>query len=92
MVALYVFSTPIGVVIGIALHGSYQENAPNTLIATGVLDSISAGILISDALLNIMGPHFQSVAYKNAPKTAKVMQVAGFWLGSGIMAYIGKYA
>ncbi len=92
MVAVYVLSTPIGVFLGILLNENYNENAQGTLIATGVLDSISAGILISDSLVNILGPHFQSPGYKGVSTKAKAAQLFFFWLGCGIMAFIGKYA
>ncbi|KAJ3251209.1 hypothetical protein HK104_007385, partial [Borealophlyctis nickersoniae] len=48
MVIFYTLTTPIGIAIGIALRESYAENATHALITTGVLDALSAGILLYD--------------------------------------------
>jgi zinc transporter 1/2/3 len=92
MVAIFVLSTPLGSLIGILINSSYNETSTNTLLVTGVLDSICAGILIYDALVNMIGAYVQSSSFRKQSALAKIMQVSAFWLGAGIMAYIGQYA
>jgi zinc transporter 1/2/3 len=50
----YSLTAPIGVAIGISISGSYSENAPATLLVQGILDAVSAGILIYTALVELM--------------------------------------
>merc|ERR1712093_772808 len=38
--------TPIGIAIGVGVHETYNVNGRAALISIGVLDSISAGILL----------------------------------------------
>ena len=48
MVCLYSLSTPIGTAIGVGVNESYKENSEAALLAIGMLECISAGILIYD--------------------------------------------
>ena len=45
MVLLYPMVTPVGMVVGIAIHSFHNANDPSTIIAQGVFGSLSAGIL-----------------------------------------------
>jgi len=92
MAAIYGLSTPLGIVIGIGLNGSWNDNSSSTLVTIGVLESIAAGILIYDSLVNIIGPHMQSPAFRAQSAGLRAAQLLAFWLGAGIMAFIGKYA
>lgn len=46
--------TPIGVAIGIGVHASYNPNSGAALLSIGVLDAISAGILIYAGLIEML--------------------------------------
>jgi len=46
--------TPIGVAIGIGVHSAYNPNSGAALLSIGVLDSISAGILIYAGLVEML--------------------------------------
>ena len=92
MVLFYSLTTPIGVALGIAIHKTYNEHSTTNLIITGVLDSVSAGILIFDSLVNIITPHMNSPTYRNASFSSCALQIACMWLGGSIMAMLGKWA
>ncbi|KAI8818679.1 Zinc/iron permease [Fimicolochytrium jonesii] len=92
MVIFYCFTTPIGIALGIALNSSYNENATRALISTGVLDALSAGILLYDGLANIIVPHFQSMNFKHARISAQFVQFLSLWAGAALMAVIGRWA
>lgn len=47
--------TPIGVGIGIGVHSGYNPNSGAALLSIGILDSISAGILIYAGLVEMYG-------------------------------------
>ncbi|KAJ3173939.1 high-affinity Zn(2+) transporter zrt1 [Geranomyces variabilis] len=92
MVVFYSFTTPFGIALGIALSQSFSENATAALIATGVLDSLSAGILLYDGLANIIVPHFQSKNFRGASAKGQGAQFFFLWLGAFVMALIGRWA
>ena len=46
LVMAYAVTTPLGVGIGIAIHQSYNANSTQALLSQGILDALSAGILI----------------------------------------------
>ena len=72
MVLFYSVTTPIGVAIGVAIHSTYNENASSSLIINGVLDSVSAGILIYDVLVNILTPHVNCNLFRDTTSFRQV--------------------
>eukprot|EP01119_Soliformovum_irregulare_P001468 TRINITY_DN1116_c0_g1_i1.p1 TRINITY_DN1116_c0_g1~~TRINITY_DN1116_c0_g1_i1.p1 ORF type:complete len:393 (+),score=62.80 TRINITY_DN1116_c0_g1_i1:48-1181(+) len=92
MVVFYTFTTPIGVAIGVGIASSYNSNSAGSLIAQGVLESISAGILLYDVLVNIISTHTRSPYFYSCSTRAQVLQLAFLWLGTFVMALIGKWA
>ena len=50
------------------------------------------GILIYDALINIVAPHFRSLDFKSACTHHQFLHLGALWLGTILMAIIGKYA
>ena len=73
-------------------HSTVNENATTALISTGVLDALSAGILLYDGLANIIVPHFQSKNFRGAAVKAQGAQFFSLWLGAFVMAVIGRWA
>lgn len=92
MVLFYSITTPVGVAIGVGVHATYNDNSVSTLVINGVLDSISAGILIYDALVNIITPHIACPLFREASLGRKAAQMVCLWIGAGIMAAIGRWA
>eukprot|EP00835_Amoeboradix_gromovi_P000466 NODE_16_length_41655_cov_0.272813.p17 type:complete len:236 gc:universal NODE_16_length_41655_cov_0.272813:27837-27130(-) len=92
MVCFYSLATPFGMCIGVAVHEWYSENSVATLIAIGILEGLSCGILLYDGLLNIIGPHFQNDSFKTISTAKQMGQIIAFWSGSAAMAVIGKWA
>ncbi|TNY21115.1 Zip-domain-containing protein, partial [Rhodotorula diobovata] len=84
--------TPIGVAIGIGVHSAYNPNSGAALLSIGVLDSISAGILIYAGLVEMLAHDFMhgELSHARAPKV-----VAAFFFllaGSLCMSVLGKWA
>lgn len=44
---IFTLITPIGIAIGIAVRHSFSQNGKAALLSVGILNSISAGILVS---------------------------------------------
>lgn len=89
----YGMTTPIGIAIGLGVHDTYNPESKSALIVQGVLDSISAGILLYAALVELLVNDFI-----NDPKFHKksiAHQCSAFFiflLGAGMMSLIGVWA
>lgn len=92
MVIFYSLTTPLGVAIGIGIHRGFQENSINNLITQGVLDALSAGILLYDSLVNIIVPHFSNPSYMESSLGRQLTQLGSLWLGATLMALVGRWA
>ena len=51
---LYGITTPIGIAIGLGVRTSYNPNSPTASIVSGVLDSLSAGVLVYTGLVEVI--------------------------------------
>ncbi|KAL8483570.1 hypothetical protein ACS0TY_026308 [Phlomoides rotata] len=60
MACFFAITTPIGIGIGIGISSIYNANSPRSLIIEGILDSISAGILVYMALVDLTAADFLS--------------------------------
>jgi zinc transporter 1/2/3 len=54
---VYGVATPIGIAVGLGLRHSYAPNSPTASIVSGVLDSLSAGILLYTGLVEVRSVH-----------------------------------
>ena len=87
----FTFATPIGVAIGLTLASQQSSNSRGLLIAQGVLDSISAGILIFMALVDMISDSFQSPHIENR-RCLRLAMIAAIFFGASVMALIGLWA
>jgi len=92
MVLFYTFTTPIGIAIGIGINSSFNAHSAASLIIQGVLDSLSAGILIYDGLVNIVTPHFTSQKFTEKPAWEQAVHLFMLWFGAFMMALVGRWA
>jgi hypothetical protein len=67
-------------------------NATTLILATGILQSFGAGIVIYDALINIIHPHCIAERFRRASAVAQAGQVASLWLGVAVMSIIELWA
>ncbi|CRG88074.1 hypothetical protein PISL3812_05101 [Talaromyces islandicus] len=89
----YALSTPIAIAIGLGVRQSYPPEGRTTLIVNGVFDSISAGILIYTALVELMAHEFMfSSSMRRAPLRTVLWAFFLICLGAGLMALLGKWA
>ena len=69
--------------------------ADNVIIsnsAQGILESLSAGILIYNSTVNLIQPLFTSKEYHESSNSAKLFDALYLWIGCIIMAIIGNWA
>ncbi|THW68691.1 ZIP zinc/iron transport family [Aureobasidium pullulans] len=89
----YAISTPIAIAIGLGVRQSFAPGSQTTLIANGVFDSISAGILIYTGLVELMAHEFMFSTYMQRANIKTVLTAFFVMcLGAGLMALLGKWA
>lgn len=92
MALMYTLTTPTGVVIGILISKSFSGQSSSSLLASGILDSISAGILIYDALVNLITVNItHSKYFSKLSIFRKLLVFICMWVGAAIMAALGAY-
>ncbi|KAL4912781.1 Zinc/iron permease [Aspergillus aurantiobrunneus] len=89
----YAVSTPIAIAIGLGVRQAYPPEGYTTLVVNGVFDSISAGILIYTALVELMAHEFMfSTSMRKAPIKNVLAAFGLVCLGALLMALLGKWA
>ncbi|CAN8327128.1 unnamed protein product [Cochlearia groenlandica] len=85
MAFFFTITTPIGVALGTAVASSYNSYSVAALVAEGVLDSLSAGILVYMALVDLIAADFlskkMSVDFK-----VQIVSYCFLFLGAGMMS------
>ncbi|KAJ1655630.1 hypothetical protein IWQ61_004645 [Dispira simplex] len=88
----YAITTPLGTALGVALRSVYQARSPTTLAVQGVLDAVSAGILIYTALVNLMAQEFGQPSFQRLPKRTQHLYLVALYAGVATMSVIGIWA
>ncbi|KAL5836207.1 hypothetical protein ACOSQ3_015761 [Xanthoceras sorbifolium] len=91
MACFFAITTPLGISIGTAIASVYNPNSPGALIVEGVLDSVSAGILVYMALVDLIAADFLS---KRMSCNFRLQVVSYFmlFLGAGLMSLLAIWA
>ena len=55
---LYGITTPVGIAIGLGVRTTYNPNSTTASIVSGVLDSLSAGVLVYTGLVEVRTNNF----------------------------------
>jgi len=50
---IYGFTTPIGIAVGLGVRTTYNPGTPTASVVSGVMDAVSAGILIYASLVEV---------------------------------------
>lgn len=89
----YAISTPASIAVGLGVRSTFSPESQTTLIAYGVFDSISAGILIYTGLVELMAHEFIfSMSMRRASMKELTAAAGTMSLGAGLMALLGKWA
>ncbi|KAF7356218.1 ZIP-like iron-zinc transporter [Mycena venus] len=90
---IYGLSTPVGIAVGLGLRSSYNPGSATASIVSGVLDSLSAGILIYTGLVELLAHEFLfNKEMMNSSNGKLVYALGTMLLGCGVMALLGKWA
>lgn len=85
----FIASTPLGIAIGIGARNSYNSNNRQTLLATGILDSISAGLLLYSGLVQILVNDFLQNKQMLEGSSGRCL-MAVFWLTAGLFVMVSR--
>lgn len=85
MACFFAITAPTGVGVGVGVASFYNANSPRALVVEGILDSISAGILIYMALVDLIAADFLSRRMSCNIRLQGASYVALF-LGAGSMS------
>lgn len=91
MACFFALTTPLGIAVGTGISSIYNPNSPRALVIEGIFDSISAGILVYMALVDLIAADFLS---KRMSCNLKLQIVSYFalFIGAGLMSSLALWA
>ncbi|KAJ4473600.1 Zinc/iron permease [Lentinula aciculospora] len=90
---LYGITTPVGIAAGLGVRTTYNPDSTTASIVSGVMDSLSAGILIYTGMVELLAHEFLfSREMQTSSNTRLARCVCTMLLGCGLMALLGKWA
>ncbi|CCG84037.1 protein of unknown function [Taphrina deformans PYCC 5710] len=90
--AAYGLTTPLAIAIGLGVRTAYNPESFTASIVSGVLDSISAGILIYTGLVELLAADFLFNPQRTKNTKRLLFMLGSVALGAGLMALLGKWA
>ncbi|KAL2897488.1 Zinc transporter 1 [Bienertia sinuspersici] len=91
MALFFSLTTPIGIGIGIAICGVYDESSPRSLIIQGIFEAAAAGILIYMALVDLLAADFMNPRMQ-ANTRIQLGSHLSLLLGAACMSVLAKWA
>lgn len=88
----YGLTTPISIAIGLGVRTTYNSGSFTANVVSGVLDAISAGILIYTGFVEMIARDFLFNPYRTQDKKRLAFMLVSLYLGTIIMALLGKWA
>ncbi|KAI8368245.1 Zinc/iron permease [Radiomyces spectabilis] len=93
MGTVFTIMTPLGAAIGIGIHSSFNPNSSSSILASAILDSLSAGILLYNGYVSLMSLEInQNEAFRRSSLGRKAISFLAMYAGAGLMALLGKWA
>ena len=90
--AAYGLTTPITIAIGLGLRKTYNSGSFTASVVSGVLDSMSAGILTYTGLVELLARDFLFNPLRTKDNVRLTFMMVCVFLGAGLMALLGKWA
>lgn len=91
MALCFTLTTPLGVAVGTGIASGYNSNSQGSLIVEGIFDSISAGILIYMALVDLIAADFLSKRMC-CNRLLQVLSYTSLFLGAAAMSGLAIWA
>ena len=81
----------IGIVIGMGISSTYDENSPNALIVEGLLTAASAGILNYMALVDLLAEDFMNPRVQKYGRLQVIVNIS-LLAGTALMSMLAVWA
>ncbi|KAL6215313.1 hypothetical protein ACLB2K_014744 [Fragaria x ananassa] len=91
MACFFAITTPLGIGVGIGVSSFYNPNSPGALVTEGILDSMSAGILVYMALVDLIAADFLSKRM-SCNFRLQIVSYCLLFLGAGMMSSLAIWA
>ncbi|KAL6212294.1 hypothetical protein ACLB2K_017515 [Fragaria x ananassa] len=91
MACFFAITTPLGIGVGIGVSSIYNPNSPGALVTEGILDSMSAGILVYMALVDLIAADFLSKRM-SCNFRLQIVSYCLLFLGAGMMSSLAIWA
>ncbi|KAK3389562.1 Zinc/iron permease [Podospora didyma] len=88
----YGLTTPVSIAIGLGLATQYDSGSFTASVVSGVLDSVSAGILLYTGLVELLARDFLFNPSRTRDRKRILFMLVCLFLGTIIMALLGKWA
>ena len=90
---VYSVMTPIGIAVGLGVRTTYNPGSARASAVSGILDALSAGILIYTGLVELLAHEFLFSRDMREASNGKLAYALGcMCTGCGLMALLGKWA
>ncbi|KAH9056715.1 ZIP-like iron-zinc transporter [Lactarius vividus] len=90
---LYGITTPLGIAVGLGVRTTYNPGSTRATAVSGILDAISAGILMYTGFVELLAHEFLFSREMREASTGKLLYALScVLLGCGLMALLGKWA
>ena len=91
MSCFFALTTPLGVAIGASVASIFNPYSPVALITEGILDALSAGILVYMALVDLIAADFLSKKMR-CNFRFQIICYCLLFLGAGLMSSLAIWA
>jgi len=91
MASFFAITTPAGIAAGVGLSTIYNPNSPRALVIEGILDSVSAGLLIYMSLVDLIAADFLGSKMTGSLRQ-QVMAYIALFLGAISMSSLAIWA
>lgn len=88
----YGLTTPIAIAVGLGVRNTYSAGGFNASVVSGVLDAMSAGILLYTALVELLARDFLFNSMRTRDSKRLWFMIICVLLGTMLMALLGKWA
>ncbi|KAI5459303.1 Zinc/iron permease [Mariannaea sp. PMI_226] len=88
----YGLTTPISIAIGLGLRTTYNSGSYTANVVSGVLDAISAGILLYTGFVEMLARDFLYNPQRTNDKKRLAFMLVSLYLGTFVMSLLGKWA
>ncbi|CAN6721923.1 unnamed protein product [Malus baccata var. baccata] len=91
MACFFAVTTPLGIGVGIAISSFYNPDSAGALVTEGILDSMSAGILVYMALVDLIAADFLSKRM-SCNFRLQLVSYCCLFVGAGLMSLLAIWA